>query len=385
MLLLNKYYIIATMKKRSHRNEKMARVYDDEIQPIWSQRFGRMLLRGLEVPPKAMVLDVGCGTGYPSLEILNRMDEQGRIIALDPIGPLLDNARKKAGDLAGKRIFFRSEPAVAKLAFADEVYDLVISNLGLMMLDDPALAIQEFARVTKPGGQCIITLPLAGTFGEFYDIYREVLLKHDQDKVLQRLETYLAKTPDVDQVLEWTREAHYPDAAVEVEVKKFTLLFKSSREFFFAPVIEYGPLSEWKEVAGKGQGMQEIFWNIKESIDAYFANRAFETTIKAGCFRMIKPDGQSPGGLIDERATMPFGPDDQPEEDSPPTIKAFRGDLKLDENELDEDERVEDERVEDERVEDERVEDERVEDERVEEGATSDEEPVEDEPIDEER
>ncbi len=67
------------------------------------------------------------------------------------------------------------------------------------------------------------------------------------------------------------------------------MLFKSSREFFFAPVIEYGPLTAWKAIAGKGQKMQEIFWWIKEAIDAYFAGRAFEITVKAGCFRARRP------------------------------------------------------------------------------------------------
>lgn len=275
------------MKKRSHRFEKMARVYDDEILPIWSQRFGRMLLRGLEVPHKAMVLDVGCGTGYPCLEILKRMDDQGRIIAIDPIGPLLDVARKKAGDRAGKRIFFRTEPPVAKLAFADEVYDLVVSNLGLLLLDEPAKAIQEFARVTKPKGRVIVTLPLAGTYAEFFDIYREVLTKNDKDELLLRLEHLIAQIPDIDEVTGWFDRAGL--AEVDVEVDQFSLLFKSSREFFFAPVIEFGPLSAWKEVAGKGEEMQEIFWHIKEAIDAYFGDRAFEITVKAGCIRAARP------------------------------------------------------------------------------------------------
>jgi len=277
------------MKKRSHRHEKMARVYDDEILPVWSMRFGRMLLRGLELPKKAMVLDVGCGTGYPSLDLLKKMDTLGRIIALDPIGPLLDVARKKAGELAGRRIFFRSEPPAAKLAFADDVYDIVISNLGMLLLDDPRLAVKEFVRVTKPGGLVIVTLPLAGTYNEFYDIYREVLTKNDQEEVLVRLEKHIARTPDAEQVASWFEEAN-PDLKVEVEVEQFSLLFKSSREFFFPPVIEFGPLSEWKDVGGKGQEMQEIFWHIKEAIDAYFANRAFEVTIKAGCFRAHKPE-----------------------------------------------------------------------------------------------
>jgi arsenite methyltransferase len=329
------------MKKRSHRHEKMARVYDDEILPVWSMRFGRMLLRGLELPKKAMVLDVGCGTGFPSLELLKKMDTLGRIIALDPIGPLLDVARKKAGELAGRRIFFRSEPPAAKLAFADDVYDLVISNLGLLLLDDPQLAVKEFVRVTKPGGRIVVTLPLAGTYNEFYDIYREVLTKNDQEEVLVRLEKHIAMTPDAEQVATWFEDAGLEAGEVEVEVEQFSLLFKSSREFFFSPVIEFGPLSEWKDVGGKGQEMQEIFWHIKESIDAYFGNRAFEVTVKAGCFRATTParagEEEAPvrsltGPLpaIDRRA--------QPDHRTPtpilePPPSSLRDDFKLDDDE----------------------------------------------------
>ena len=76
---------------------------------------------------------------------------------------------------------------------------------------------------------------------------------------------------------------------VSVETEEFDLLFRSAREFFFAPVIEYGPLPQWKEIAGKGETMQEIFWHIKEAIDAYFGDRAFEITVKAGCIRATRP------------------------------------------------------------------------------------------------
>jgi ubiquinone/menaquinone biosynthesis C-methylase UbiE len=290
------------MKKRSHRYEKMARVYDDEILPVWSQRFGRMLLRNLEVPRKSMVLDVGCGTGYPSLELLKRMEE-GRIIAIDPVGPLLDVARKKAGELAGKRIFFRTEPPVAKLAFADDVYDLVVSNLGLLLLDDPARAVREFARVTKPNGHVIVTLPVAGTYTEFFDIYREVLTKNDKDALLLRLERHVTQIPDVDEVTSWFEQSGL--SGVDVEVEQFSLLFKSSREFFFAPVIEFGPLAAWKDVAGKGEEMQEIFWHIKEAIDAYFSDRAFEITVKAGCFRAVKPVSATPTTEQETKTSRP--------------------------------------------------------------------------------
>ena len=311
------------MKKRSHRAEKMARVYDDEILPLWSQRFGKMLLRGLVVPPKAMVLDYGCGTGYPSIEVLKRMGDQGRIIAIDPVGALLDVARNKAGSLAGKRIFFRSESLTSKLGFADDVYDLVVSNVALNQVDDPAAVIKEFARVTAPGGRVLVTLPLAGTFAEFHDIYREVLTKGDSHEVLERLEAHISGTPDSDQVLDWFQAAGLEQ--IEPEVDTFTLLFKTSREFFFAPVIEYIPLSKWKAVAGKGQEMQEIFWHIKESIDAYFSNRAFEVTVQTGCFRAQKPS--APEELEEPQEEQPEAEEPEQElvvEDTTPIGDDFR-------------------------------------------------------------
>ncbi len=264
----------------------MARIYDQEILPIWSQRFGRMMLRELQLPPKAMVLDVACGTGYPSLEVMRRLDDQSRIIAIDPSAPLLDVARRKAGEASGRRIFFRTEGASPKLSFTDEVYDLVLCNLGLDEVDEPCQALREFARVAKLGAQVVATLTMRGTWSEFYDIYREVLIKHDLHEMLARLEKLCERHPEPDTAIRWMEEAGL--GTVGLDVESFTLLFKSSREFFFAPLIEYGPLPAWKEVAGKGQQMQDVFWYIKEAIDAYFRDRAFAITVVAGCLRGTK-------------------------------------------------------------------------------------------------
>jgi ubiquinone/menaquinone biosynthesis C-methylase UbiE len=271
----------------SHRHEKLARIYDDEILPIWSHRFGRMMLRGLEVPARAQLLDVACGTGYPASELLRKMDGDSRLIAIDASSAMLDVARRKLGEQGGRRLFFRTESAFPRLSFANDVYDIVLCNLGLSEADEPSRALRDFVRVTKPGGTVVATLPLAGTWGEFYDIYREVLVKHDKHDTLNKLEEHLRRYPEPDDVERWLRQAQLEDTRLEVE--EFSLLFRSSREFFFAPVIEYGPLPEWKALAGKGQEMQDVFWYIKQAIDAYFGDRAFQITIKAGCLRGRKP------------------------------------------------------------------------------------------------
>jgi ubiquinone/menaquinone biosynthesis C-methylase UbiE len=271
------------MSKRTFKEDKLAKLYDAEVVPIWSRRFGRMLLRDLTIPQKAMVLDVNCGSGYPALDILRKMDEQGRIIAIDTSSPLLDEARAKAGKLSGKRIFFRSEAALPKLSFAEEVYDLVIANAGIHQLDDPEPQVRECARVAKVGGRVAITYALAGTFGEFHDLFREVLIKGDYKDAIDRLDAYLTRYPPLEQAVGWFEDAGLGE--IESGFESFTLLFKSSREFFFAPIIEYGPLSNWKAIAGKGQQMQDVFWQTKAAIDAYFQGSSFSVTVNAGCIR----------------------------------------------------------------------------------------------------
>jgi ubiquinone/menaquinone biosynthesis C-methylase UbiE len=274
---------VTVQQKRSLKVEKLARIYDDEIAPVWGTRFGKMLLRNLAVPARGQVLDISCATGYPTVEILRRMSEGSRLIAIDASSAMLDVARRKVADLGplGKKgVFFRTEGAVPKLSFADDVYDLVVCNLGLGEMPSLEVALRDFARVAKQGGEVRCTLPLAGTFQEFHDLYREVLIKHDKHEALDRIDRYIARYPTVDHIERCMRTAQLDG---EIEIEEFTLLFKSSREFFFAPVIEYGPLGEWKEIAGNGQEMQDVFWYIKEAIDAYFDGRPFQVTVKAGC------------------------------------------------------------------------------------------------------
>ena len=271
-----------TVEKRTLKVEKLARIYDDEIAPVWGARFGKMLLRNLAVPERGQVLDISCGTGYPTIEILRRMRD-GRLIAIDASSAMLDIVRRKVselGPLGNKGVFFRTESPVPKLSFADGVYDLVVCNLGLTEMPNLELALRDFSRVCKPGGELRCTLPLAGSFEEFHDLFREVLIKHDKHDALARLDLVVARYPTPDHVERCMASAQLSGG---LEVEEFTLLFKSSREFFFAPVIEYGPLSEWKDIAGGGQEMQDVFWYIKEAIDAYFDGRPFQVTIKAGC------------------------------------------------------------------------------------------------------
>ena len=141
--------------KRSLKVEKLARIYDEEIAPVWGTRFGKMLLRDLRVPDRGQVLDISCGTGYPTTEILRRMSDGSRLIAIDASSAMLDVARRKIAELGpiGKKgVFFRTESAVPKLSFADDVYDLVVCNLVLEHIENLPLLFSEASRCLAERG-----------------------------------------------------------------------------------------------------------------------------------------------------------------------------------------------------------------------------------------
>jgi hypothetical protein len=182
------------------------------------------------------------------------------------------------------------------------VYDLVVCNAALQDFEDPESSIRDFARVCKPGGRVIVTLPLAGTFEEFFDIFREVLIKQDRADAIDRLDAYLTRFPATEQAEAWFEDAGLTDVKAEVEV--YRLLFKSSREFFFAPLIEYGPLIDWKNIAGKGKQMQDVFWEAKTAIDSYFQGGSFAVTVVVGCIRGRKAHAEPGRLLVDDDARL---------------------------------------------------------------------------------
>ena len=132
-------------------------------------------------------------------------------------------------------------------------------------------------RALAPGGTALITAPLRGTWAEFLDLFRDVLRESRKGDRLDALDAYVAGLPDARRLTGWLEQAGFTETDVEVE--RWEILFKSSREFLFAPLVELGPLPQWKRVAGAGDDMQDAFFFTKEAIDAYFKGRPFAISV----------------------------------------------------------------------------------------------------------
>lgn len=145
----------------------------DEL-PLWSAPFGLALLDALRLAPDLRVLDVGCGTGFPCVEIAQRLGPDARVWAVDPWAAALDRAREKARrwGVANLQLL---EARAESLPFPDASFDLLVSNNGTNNVDDEERAFAELARVARPGAQFVFTMNLPGTMREFYDVFKQVL------------------------------------------------------------------------------------------------------------------------------------------------------------------------------------------------------------------
>lgn len=95
----------------------------------------------------AMVLDAGCGSG--------RLAEwtEADVTGVDFSESVLRSAAERSQKLVQSDLSRR-------LPFADGTFDSVVSLNVLYAVPDPVAALQEMARVLKPGGQLVLATPV---------------------------------------------------------------------------------------------------------------------------------------------------------------------------------------------------------------------------------
>ena len=113
----------------------------------WSRAVGQQFLDWMAIPPGQRWLDVGCGNGAFTEEIIAR-SAPSAVSGLDPSQEQIDHARSRA---AGKMADYQTGDAQA-LPFAQGAFDAALMALVISFVPDPAGAVAQMARVVRPGG-----------------------------------------------------------------------------------------------------------------------------------------------------------------------------------------------------------------------------------------
>jgi SAM-dependent methyltransferase len=97
------------------------------------------------VVPGQRVLDVGCGPGALTTELVARLGAAA-VSAVDPSEPFVEAARKRHPGVDVHRA------SAEQLPFEDEAFDAALAQLVVHFMTRPVEGLRELARVTRSGG-----------------------------------------------------------------------------------------------------------------------------------------------------------------------------------------------------------------------------------------
>jgi SAM-dependent methyltransferase len=119
----------------------------DQWMGRWSRLVAQEFVKWLALPAGLRWLDVCCGSGVITEAIVER-NVPATVVGMDASAEQIRFARQHR---AHPNVIFDTADAMA-LPFSDSSFDVVVCGLGLNFLPSPGKALEEFCRVTRPGG-----------------------------------------------------------------------------------------------------------------------------------------------------------------------------------------------------------------------------------------
>jgi SAM-dependent methyltransferase len=98
------------------------------------------------VTPGMRALDVGCGPGALTAELVRRLGPAA-VAAIDPSPPFVAAARARFAEADVR------EGVAEQLPFSDGSFDVVLAQLVVHFMADPVAGLAEMRRVAQPGGR----------------------------------------------------------------------------------------------------------------------------------------------------------------------------------------------------------------------------------------
>jgi phosphatidylethanolamine/phosphatidyl-N-methylethanolamine N-methyltransferase len=139
----------------------------DRWAPVYDLVFGGVFSKGRDAAIQATnkiggrVLEVGVGTGIS----LPLYAPHVRIFGTDISAAMLKKAKRRVAELHLKNIEGLAVMDAEKLEFPDNSFDVVMAQYVVTAVPNPEIALDEFARVLRIGGELIILTRVSADAG----------------------------------------------------------------------------------------------------------------------------------------------------------------------------------------------------------------------------
>lgn len=139
------------MNKNSVNPDTFAKRYQSVLVPVIFEPWARELIRRAAPQDGERILDLACGTGVVTREIVNSGIRPDSLVAVDHNADMLAVARELSIQ-TGLDVEW-VETDVGNLPFDDDHFDLAFCQQALQFFPDRPAALRELHRVMKTGGR----------------------------------------------------------------------------------------------------------------------------------------------------------------------------------------------------------------------------------------
>lgn len=155
----------AAAKSVSHYTRR-AENYDSGNSQ-WHVSLGQQFVANASPIPGSQCLDLACGTGLVTFPLAEAVGNSGHVIGMDITRAMLDIAKAQPRKPHWAPIDF-IEHDISNLDGIDQIqavvtqhggFDLIACCSALILLSDPAAAIESWAKLLKTGGKLIVDVP----------------------------------------------------------------------------------------------------------------------------------------------------------------------------------------------------------------------------------
>ena len=255
-------------------SEKMVNTFDEA--PLWSAAFGLLLLKHLELRSGLTVLDLGCGAGFPLMELAGRMGTSCRLIGVDPWVNALNRARQKIENYGLTNVEVVCCSA-ATMPFPDASVDLIVSNLGINNFDDPATVFAECNRVLKSGGRLALTTNLYGHWKVFYEVFYDTLQGLKMPGLMEQLQREERHRGTRESVTELFNGGNLNVTKIYEET--YLMKFIDGSAFLNHYFVKLGWLSSWRDLIPQ-ESRQRVFYALEQNLNSYAASHDGELRLE---------------------------------------------------------------------------------------------------------
>ncbi len=151
--------------------------YWDKYRALIAQMFAPLtsaLIEEARIGVGQKVLDIGGGSGEPSLTISKVVGPTGSIMYTDPVAGMVETAQAEAGRRALTNIQFK-QCSADNLPFADRSFDAAVGRLSAMFFVDPVVALREALRVIDNAGIVSFAVWSPKEANPFFSIINDVV------------------------------------------------------------------------------------------------------------------------------------------------------------------------------------------------------------------